>query len=228
MSTKRRALDLFGGAGGTAEGLLQAGFTEVVGLDHDYKGAKHYPGIFIKADVFDQDIVSLDDFDFVWASPPCQRFCRGIHSQKQKEKHPDLIKQTRELLAGHPFTCIENIPDAPIRADLVLYGPMVGLERIERRRHFEMSFFLLQPPIVKPHPAQWKRGEMVSVTSSMCASGHYKARKEAGLPGRVPMVEAREVMGVKSKMNAQQLANAVPPPMAKLIGEYALARMKYS
>ena len=104
----RRALDLFCGAGGAAQGLLEAGFDEVVGIDSDYKGCKHYPGCFIKADVFDQRVVDLVDFDFIWASPPCQRFCRGIHDQSKKEKHPDLINATRILIMKHPFTWIEK------------------------------------------------------------------------------------------------------------------------
>ncbi len=47
-------------------------------------------------------------------------------------RHPDLIPQTRALLAPHPFTIIENVPRAPIRADVVLTGPMVLLSASPR------------------------------------------------------------------------------------------------
>ena len=34
---------------------------------------------------------------------------------------------------------IENVPDAPMRPDLILSGPAVGLENIQRLRHFELN-----------------------------------------------------------------------------------------
>ena len=68
---KRKALDLFCGGGGAAIGLYQAGFDTVVGIDN--KKHRNYPFDFIQADVTDLP-VDVHDFDFVWASPPCQRF----------------------------------------------------------------------------------------------------------------------------------------------------------
>ena len=217
-----KALDLFCGAGGTARGLLAAGFERVVGIDCDRRCAKHYPGDFIQGDALHPP-ARLEDFDFVFASPPCQAFCAS-----RKPGHPNLIPQTRALLKAHPWTTIENVPTAPIRADLELYGPMVGLNFIQRRRFFELSFFVLQPPIQKIHPSQWASGEIVTITSSMSSKSHYYPRRKKGLSGRVPMDEARQKMGMEPecKMNAKQLANAVAPPMAQYIGEIVLNRIR--
>lgn len=44
-----KALDLFCGGGGAARGLIAAGFD--VGIDHDLRCGKHYPGQFIQADL---------------------------------------------------------------------------------------------------------------------------------------------------------------------------------
>ena len=138
-----KALDLFCGGGGTALGLFDAGFKEVVGVD--IKKPRDYPGDFVQGDVRELS-VRLDEFDFIWASPPCQRFSVSTRSRGNDWKnHPDFIPVTRDLLRDHPFTVIENVMRAPIRADVVLTGPSVGLERIRRTRHFETSFFCWSP-----------------------------------------------------------------------------------
>ena len=51
-------------------------------------------------------------------------------------QQPNLTTPSR----GHPYTVIENVPTAGLRADIVLTGPLVGLPYIERRRHFEVSW----------------------------------------------------------------------------------------
>ncbi len=46
---KPKALDLFCGGGGAAEGLIDAGF-EVIGVDVVFKHHKQYPGLFVQSD----------------------------------------------------------------------------------------------------------------------------------------------------------------------------------
>ena len=213
------ALDLFCGGGGAALGLMEAGF-DVVGVDRVRRHAKVYPGTFICVDALNPP-VDLADFDLVWTSPPCQAF--SPITMNHKHKHPDIIETVRRLLMGHPCTVIENVPRAPIRCDLALTGPMVGLNRIVRRRHFELSWW----PGLQPQPQtlprkEWREGRAVTVTTSLCAWSHYYHRKRAGLPGRVPVAEAREVMGITIPMTARQVGEAVPPPFAKYVAELAL------
>ena len=131
-----KALDLFCGGGGAAIGLHQAGFTEIVGVD--IKPHPNYPFDFVQADIHDLP-VNVADFDFVWASPPCQLFSLGSRAWKRKganwKNHPDLIPITRETLKNHPFTCIENVPQAPIRPDLFLWGVQFGLEKLWEKKN---------------------------------------------------------------------------------------------
>ncbi len=200
-----------------------------MGIDHHRRNAAVYPGRFVCADALHPP-VSLADFDLIWASPPCQRFSAGTLQRggpTAAARHPDLIPQTRALLAGHPFTIIENVPRAPIRADVVLTGPMVGLERIQRQRHFELSFWPgLMPPRVSVPRWMWQAGRAVTVTTSLSASSHYYPRRRAGLPGHVPIKEARAVMGITTPMTARQVGEAVPPPYAALLGQRARAIME--
>lgn len=138
-----RMLDLFCGSGGASMGYYNAGF-EVVGVDS--MPQRRYPFEFHQADALTYD---LQGFDFIHASPPCQKFTALRHMPTAKE-HPDLIPQTRALLvrSGIPY-CIENVEGAPLGESgylIMLCGTMFGLQtadgRAELRRHrlFETSF----------------------------------------------------------------------------------------
>ena len=88
--SKPLALDLFCGGGGACIGMQQAGF-EVVGID--IKPHKNYPGHFIQADIHDLP-VSIDDFDLIWASPPCQLWSNSGNrwGVSQKQHHPTIFR----------------------------------------------------------------------------------------------------------------------------------------
>lgn len=218
-----RALDLFCGAGGAALGMIDAGF-KVVGVD--IRKATVYPGEFIQADVRDLP-VDAADFDFVWASPPCQRFSMQTAAHC-RERHPDMIDLTRGILSGHPFSVIENVPRAPIRPDIYLLGPSNGLPRIERKRIFELSFQMMQPPQWKQPSSMWRAGKMLTICGDFGASSHWYDRRKAGLPGRPSIEEAREVMGFPRDypIKTKELSESVPPPYAKLIAYQAMLKIK--
>ena len=214
------ALDLFCGGGGACIGMQWAGF-EVVGVDIEVH--KNYPGDFIQGDIHNLP-VNIMDFDFVWSSPPCQ-----AHSFASKfagndwQRHPDLIPLTRELLKGHPCTVIENVPGAPLRYNVVLTGKSVGLERLERRRHFETSFCMFYPKPERLERWKWTMGIAGTITKSMCSSSHFYNRKANGLPGRIPNSVAKGIMGIPLiyKMTNAEVGEAVAPPMAYFIAKEA-------
>ena len=137
-----RALDLFCGGGLAGRGLVRAGF-DVTGVDiSDH--AESYPGKFVQSDVFDLDI-DRDDYDLIWASPPCQSFSdlRTLNAVINPDGYntaPDLVDATRRRIIGHPITIMENVRMSPLRSDVILSGPTVGLEHIVRFRKFEISW----------------------------------------------------------------------------------------
>ena len=214
------ALDLFCGGGGAAEGLMRAGF-RVTGIDINPRHRANYPGHFIEGDALHPP-VRLGEFDFVWASPPCQAYsaARNFHAQNQ---NPRLVEPVRSLLKkarnrGVSGTVIENVSAAPIRPDVRLTGPMVGLDRIQRLRHFEIDGFTVPHQPLKHVPkADWRAGRAATITQSLTSPSHFYPRKQAGLPGRISVKEAMEVMGITVPMTCSQVGEAVPPAYAEYI-----------
>lgn len=204
-----KALDLFCGAGGVSVGLQRAGF-EVVGVDINPQ-PRYRGGTFAQADAL---TYPLEGFDFIWASPPCQRYS-GMSACRPglADEYPDLIAPCRERLTAHgtPWT-IENVPRSPLFSPALLCGQMFGLE-LYRHRMFESSFTLdtpLHPEHVRPggSAGHWRPGEIISV------SGHCS-----------PIALARQAMGI-DWMSRQGLAEAVPPAYAEFIGRQAIAAIR--
>jgi DNA (cytosine-5)-methyltransferase 1 len=192
------ALDLFSGAGGAARGLQQAGF-RVIGVD--IKPQPRYAGdMFVQADALTYDTKGVD---FVWASPPCQRYSLGS-LRWDPSVYPDYIPKVRTRLAASdlPYV-IENVPLAPLRNDLTLCGTMFGL-RVIRHRWFESNVTLNAPPHQCAPRGCTKRKEYVTV------AGH-------GGYGSNALAEWCEAMRI-GWMNKTELAEAIPPAYAEYIG----------
>lgn len=197
------ALDLFCCAGGSGKGLMDAGF-DVTGIDIEPQ--PRYPGRFVQADALRLPF-RLDAFDLIWASPPCQAHSVGSRRWRETRDYPDLIAATRDLLAAHPMTIIENVPGAPIRRDLILTGAMFGLETY-RRRHFETSFLVMAPDPGRPFGPKTRVGSFTAAGNG----GHGPNR---------PRMWA-EKMGVPWMVTKHEIRQAIPPIYAEFISRAAL------
>jgi DNA (cytosine-5)-methyltransferase 1 len=218
---KLRALDLFCGAGGTAIGLKEAGFNKIVGVDIEFQPDypfEHYVGDALRN-------VDLEEFDFIWASPPCQAYSIGGNN-KSREKYPKLIEQTRELLwkAGIPFV-IENVPNAPLRKDLMLCGEMFGLKVI-RHRVFEIEGFECSQPIHQKHKGTVSDGDYIMVCRGGRAGCFGNKEKRAKL--KAPTLEqAKKAMGINHITTFDGIAESIPPAYSEYIGkEFFKSRSK--
>jgi len=95
-----RVLDLFCCQGDASMGYHLAGF-DVTGID--ISPQPRYPFPFVQGDALDFVREHGGEFDFIHASPPCQRYT--LAQRIQGRDHPDLIAPTRAALqaTGRPW-----------------------------------------------------------------------------------------------------------------------------
>ena len=190
-------------------GLHRAGY-EVLGIDKEPQPS--YPFMFIQADALKLP-VRLEDFDLIWASPPCQHYTIAQHIHRSGRRHPDLVPATREMLesAGVPWV-MENVPGSPLRNAIVLCGRMFGL-RVLRHRLFEASFLVMTPPH-EPHPegnlTNAHKGYSTGEHGFVSVAGNNFVR-EAGA----------KAMGIDWMKTRRELANAIPPAYSEYIAKFA-------
>lgn len=200
---KLKALDLFCKAGGASMGLHQAGF-DVTGVDIEPQ--PRYPFKFIQGDAL---TFPLEGYDFIWASPRCQKFSTMTMRWGRSDQHPDQITPIRERLQsfGVPFT-IENVPGAPLLNPITLCGSMFSLP-LRRHRKFESSFAIT-------HDLRCSHdGPVVGVYGH---AGGSSRRDGLSFGGVQTWKDAMQI----DWMVGDELAQAIPPSYSKYIGEYAM------
>jgi DNA (cytosine-5)-methyltransferase 1 len=202
---KPRLLDLFCGAGGCSVGYARAGF-EVVGVDINPQ--PHYPFEFHQADAL---TYPLEGFDCYHASPPCQHYSLACVAAHTTHKFPDLLPATRERLktTNKPWA-IENVPNAPMRADFILCGSQFGLP-IVRHRLFELYPMILALVASCNHV-----DEPIGVYGHGTNSWY---RRKTG--HNASTQDWRDAMGIQW-MTKSELSEAIPPAYTEFIGKYLM------
>jgi len=215
--TRPLALDLFCCAGGASMGLHRAGF-DVIGVD--IRRQPHYPFRFVQADAL-RPPFDLRQFDFIWASPPCQAHT-ALKTMHNAKDHEDLIPQTRAMLeASGVRYVIENVPGAPLRSPIMLCGTMFGLgipeAELRRHRNFETGpqYWSI------PHPPCRHRKRTIGVYGG--GHGVSLHRHAKGQPCFTADQE-RAAMGM-DWAPVDPLSQAIPPAYAECIGRAAINRI---
>lgn len=195
-------------------GLDAAGF-DVIGVD--IVPRKRYPFKFVQANAL-QPPFDLRQFDFIWASPPCQAHT-SLNKMHNSKKHEDLIPPTRKMLteAGVPW-CIENVPGAPIKTGLMLCGSMFGLgtadAELRRHRLFELSWHM--PLFGLPRCDHGRKGRVIGVYG-----GHGRDRRRTVNTQDYSTQDRAKAMGI-DWMTGAELSQAIPPAYSEYIGRAAL------
>jgi len=204
-----------------------AGF-HVTGID--IKPQPRYCGdAFIQADAL-RPPVRLEDFDLVWASPPCQGYSimRNLPWLRGRV-YPMLIPAVREMLqASGTHYIIENVNQARRRRSLpeglqggYLCGTMFGLP-IYRHRRFETSFFWFAPAHEK-HTAVIRSSRTLAGRARDMTFSTWPGRRDGTSIGHGPGArrKAKDAMEVVW-MRSDEAGQAIPPAYAKHIGDYAM------
>ena len=209
ITPPRRVLDLFCCAGCASRGYHRVWpDAEFVGVDIEPQ--PHYPFEFWQGDA----MVLLDmpawlhTFDFIHASPPCQRYSDLAKRNGNADDWPDLVDPVREKLiqAGVPWV-IENVEGAPLNYPVTLCGTMFPGLRVLRHRLFEASFPIEQPrhpahPLVFTHDKRKAHyGKIDQDTAFVQVTGGGNAR----------IANKLDAMGVAERLTSHEINEAIPP-----------------
>jgi DNA (cytosine-5)-methyltransferase 1 len=132
-SCRPTAVDLFAGAGGASQGLIDAGFKMLAAVENDGDAAGSYGANHPDVKLLDEDITGVDpadlvnelkiergDLDLLNACPPCQGFST-LGSGRADDPRNDLIGEVwRFVSAFRPRAIVvENVPGIRRDARLV-------------------------------------------------------------------------------------------------------------
>ena len=217
-----RILDLFCKAGGASVGMNRAfPSAQIIGVDIEPQ--PNYPFEFIQGDAL---TFPVDEFDFIWASPPCQAHT----SLKRSAWDKDLIPETRSLLlsSNRPYI-IENVVGAPLINPIVLCGSYFNLKtadgsQLRRHRQFECSF-----PVGKSVPCSHSNVTIGlfgnKARNTALEKRHYSKPKETrGSPPKGILFTLKDAQDAMETpwMTMREMSQAIPPAYS----EYLLNKFK--
>lgn len=215
---KPRLLDLFCGAGGAAMGYSRAGF-QVVGVDINPQ--PNFPFEFIQADAM---TVSLEGFDAIHASPPCQFNLTALNAVNRMlgrvADHSDLILETRaRLLAQCVPYVIENVVGAKLLNPVRICGSSFALP-IRRHRLFESNVFLLAPQ------CEHDREHEAKYWTSFAPKGKRTKSRVVQVYGNGgERHEWGPALGI-DWMTPDELTQAIPPAYTEHIGRQLIEQLR--
>lgn len=194
-------------------GYHQAGF-EVVGVDN--KIQVRYPFNFVLGDALSVGwrMMMSGRFDFVHASPPCQKYS-DLQKRTGKE-YPDLIGPVREMLedSGLPYV-IENVDTAPLDGVMLCGGMFEGL-RVYRHRLFEPGGWKFEAPEHPKHKALVYTYDKRKNHFGRALTEDMFVQVTGG--GNAPIAEKRKGMGIDWMIH-KEINEAIPPAYTKYVGE---------
>lgn len=217
-----KLLDLCCGAGGCSVGYFRA--AKELGLEIEITGVDinpqpNYPFTFIQGDALAFVQKNWKKYTHICASPPCQKYSNSTAVERSinpEKEYSDLCVPIRDFLrAIKTPSVIENVLQAPIRADLKLNGDMFCL-KVLRNRKFELNnFFMLQP--FKP-----KRLGTVKGGDYAMVVGNGQLKVKGGQRFKVPGDNIVQVwsnaMGIDWMKTREELRESIPPAYTQYIG----------
>lgn len=141
-----KILNLYAGIGGNRKNW---GGHEITAVEYTFDIAEVYKQNFPEDTVVTEDahqylLDHYSEFDFIWASPPCQSHSRMIRSGRNRvPRYPDLRLYEEILFLMHNFKgkwCVENV--------IPYYEPLIKATKVGR--HLFWSNFEITADVVVP------------------------------------------------------------------------------
>ena len=175
-----KILNLYAGIGGNRNLWNELSkYIEVTAVEYDEEIAKVYKDIYkndtvIIGDAKEYLLQHYKEFDFIWASPPCQTHSSIINSQYTREsynaKYPDMsLYQIILFLQGHGRGCkwvIENVKP--------YYNPLIEPSIIIDRHLYWSNFNIDYIKIKKDYIIKY-----VTIKDAPCDMGDIKDKRQA-------------------------------------------------
>lgn len=210
-----KVLDTYCCQGGAAKGYQNSGF-HVTGVDINNQ-PRYCGDEFHQGDAIQFILEHGHEYDFIHASPPCQRYS---NAQKiQQNEHPDLVGPTRDALneVGVPWV-IENVLGAPLIDPIHLCGCMFPGLNVYRERIFEFGLWPGVPQL--EHNQQIHDSEPLVKMGRPPKPGH-RMHVVGNFSGAA---EARVAMGMPWA-SRDGLREAIPPAYTRYIGKHVMERL---
>lgn len=223
-----KLLDLCCKAGGASMGYEQSAgdlglSIEITGIDIEPQ--PNYPHNFIQGDALEYLKENGHKYTHIHISPPCQAYScsTAMFRNKGKQYREIDIDTLRTLLIqlGKPAV-IENVPQAPLKPDVVLYGYMFGLKVI-RKRHFECVNWWMMCPLPDKRMGTVQEGDFVSVYGKAKWRNTNDTKKRS--KQKLPVWRKKTIretwayaMEMPHYMTDVELAESIPPAYTRYIG----------
>jgi DNA (cytosine-5)-methyltransferase 1 len=190
-----------------------------------------YPFEFHRADAMS---FSLDGFDAIHASPPCQAF--SITKHTHDKNHPDLLTPTLERLRNVDVPwVVENVPGAPMPNPVEMCGAAMGCTATDidgaplvlRRHRLFMSNVALMVP-----PCACRSYRRQGIRVGGVYGGGPENRSIANRPlgtfrgGYTPTAAVRAALIGVDHMTQAGLSQAIPPAYTEHIGRQLLQHLE--
>ncbi len=173
---KRRlnAIDLFSGCGGLSEGLRQAGFKVVAGVEVDKNAAKAYLMNHTDTVLFEDDIRKLDTdkilkllkgnpLHLLAGCPPCQGF-----SSLRKMNRKSAVRDKRNSLIGEYYRFVEELNPLTIMLEnvpgIVDYSLFQSIVRKLKKLGYDIEYRVVN---VADYSVPQRRKRLVLVGSKL-------------------------------------------------------------
>ena len=177
MNNKYRfnAIDIFSGCGGLSEGLKQAGFKVIAGVEVDKNAAKAYRMNHVNTVLFEEDIRKLDTgkilnllkgnpLHLLAGCPPCQGF-----SSLRRLNRKSAVRDERNSLIDEYYRFVEEINPLTIMLEnvpgIVDYSLFKSIIRKLKKLGYDIVFKVVN---VADYSVPQRRKRLVLIGSKIC------------------------------------------------------------